>query len=157
MRRPTTIALAAALVLGCAAAGPAFARFDGGWPSLRLETKKPPKSIDELRKAPPHPVDLGSYVVGKPLIALLGADLGQLDAPLSGPGQGRIIGDAYVGTSCMRHACPDADVLILITLTDRKPFVVWRNGSDMTAKPSLGEWPAEMRQLFEQWRARTLR
>lgn len=155
MRKPVSILFATALVLGLAA--PAAARFDGGWPLLRLETGKPPKSIEDLRKSPPHPASLGAYVVGKPLIALLGKDIDQIDAPLSGPGRGRIVGDAYVGTSCMRHACPDADALIVITLSDRKPFAAWRYGAEFTVKPSLGQWPAEMRQLFDQWRARTLR
>lgn len=135
---------------------PAAARF-GVSMELKLETGKPLKSVAELTRKPPHPVELGAYTVGKPLIAILGSDLDTVSQILGGPGQGRVIGGSYVGTSCMRHACPDADVLIVISLADQKPYVAWRWYGETAVKPVANAWPMDAKQFLEQWRTRALR
>lgn len=152
MRNLVLAVLTATLMLSHAA----LARMDVSR-GLKLETGKPLKSVVELTEKPPHPVELGAYTVGKPLIALLGPDLDTVSAILGGPGQGRILRGSYVGTSCMRHACPDADVLVVIMLADQKPYVAWRSYGEMTVKPAANAWPKDAKPFLEQWRTRALR
>lgn len=148
--------VSAVLVAVLSSSAPAAARF-GTRAELKPTTGAPLKSVSDLRKNPPHPVELGAYTVGKPLIALLGKDLDTVSGALSGPGWGKIAGSFYVGTACMAHACSDADALVVISLSDLKPLVAWRSFGEASIRPSARDWPAEAVPFLDLWRAHRLR